>query len=74
MNKRGGITAIQMQLGQRTIAYSAGYRQRTYDELANHLERKGRSATWTRKITSSCPAQNWRMALFMHPVVYFGEL
>jgi hypothetical protein len=33
MNERGGITAVQKQLGHRNIAYSAGYCQRTDDEL-----------------------------------------
>lgn len=28
MNERGGITAVQRQLGHRNIAYSAGYCQR----------------------------------------------
>lgn len=40
MNERGGITAVQKQLGHRNIAYSAGYCQRTDAELASYLERK----------------------------------
>lgn len=40
MNERGGITAVQKQLGHRNIAYSAGYCQRTDDELARYLERR----------------------------------
>ncbi len=40
MNERGGITAVQKQLGHRNIAYSAGYCQRTEDELAEYLEGK----------------------------------
>lgn len=40
MNERGGITAVQKQLGHKNIAYSAGYCQRTDDELAGYLERK----------------------------------
>lgn len=40
MNERGGITAVQKQLGHRNIAYSAGYCQRTDDELAGYLEVK----------------------------------
>ncbi len=39
MNERGGITTVQKQLGHRNIAYSAGYCQRTDDELAGYLER-----------------------------------
>lgn len=38
MNERGGITAVQKQLGHRNIAYSAGYCQRTDDELSGYLE------------------------------------
>jgi site-specific recombinase XerD len=38
MNERGGITAVQKQLGHRNIAYSAGYCQRTDEELAGYLE------------------------------------
>jgi site-specific recombinase XerC len=34
MNKRGGITAVQDQLGHRNIAYSAVYAQRTDEEIA----------------------------------------
>ena len=38
MNERGGITAVQKQLGHRNIAYSAMYCQRTDDEMAGYLE------------------------------------
>ena len=41
MNERGGITAVQKQLGHRNIAYSAGYCQRTDSELAEYLESNG---------------------------------
>lgn len=40
MNERGGITAVQKQLGHRNIAYSVGYCQRTDDELATYLARR----------------------------------
>jgi site-specific recombinase XerD len=37
MNEKGGITAVQKQLGHRNLAYSAVYAQRTDDELAEYL-------------------------------------
>lgn len=37
MNERGGITAVQKQLGHRNLAYSAVYAQRTDDEMAEYL-------------------------------------
>jgi site-specific recombinase XerD len=37
MNERGGITAVQKQLGHRNLAYSAVYAQRTDEEMAGYI-------------------------------------
>ena len=41
MNERGGITAVQKQLGHKNIAYSAVYSQRTEEELEGYLDGGG---------------------------------
>ncbi len=38
MNERGGITAVQKQLGHRNLTYSAVYAQRTDEKMAGYME------------------------------------
>lgn len=40
MNERGGITAVQKQLGHKNLTYSATYCQRTDEELSGYLDRR----------------------------------
>lgn len=40
MNERGGITAVQKQLGHKNLTYSATYCQRTDEELSDALNSK----------------------------------
>lgn len=38
MDTKGGITAVQRQLGHRNLAYSAVYSQKTDEELEQYLD------------------------------------